>query len=683
MRLERVLRPKSIAAIGGLQAGRVVEQCKLMGYAGEIWPVHPSKSEVHGVPAYKSLQDLPGVPDAAFIGVNRHLTIEVVRELRELGCGGGVCFAAGFLEADETGGVLQSELIEAAGDMPVLGPNCYGYINYADGALLWPDQQGGKRLDDGKSGVAIIAQSSNIAINFTMQKRGLPLSYIFTVGNQALVGISELAFNLLEDPRVTTLGIYIEGFDSVSAFEELAQKSRALNKPVLVYKVGKSEQAQAAAMSHTASLVGSHAVSSAFLQRNGFGQVDSIPVFLETLKLLHLHGPLEGYRVSSMSCSGGEASIIADSAKKRKVYFPDLDAEHVASLQAALGPLVAIANPLDYHTYSWGNREVMEATYSSMVSIGFDMNYLILDFPHPTRCDDWEWHIAVDAFEAALKEHNAKGAFVVGMAENIPEDYTNNYSERGIVSFYGIDEALQATEIAADIGIAWQHALPDPVMQLAATGDGRTILDEARAKQSLRAFGVPVPAGARVDSVAGAVELATTLGYPVVLKALGIAHKTEHDAVRLNLATAEEIEQAATELFKLGDQLYLEAMQPALAELIVGVTRDQQFGLVLTIGSGGILVELLKDAQTLLIPAQGDEIEAAVRSLRSAPLLNGYRGKPAADIEATVAAILAIQEYAISQSDSLIELDVNPLLIGAQGEGVFAADALIVLEEQE
>jgi len=683
MRLERVLRPKSIAAIGGLQAGRVVEQCKLMGYAGEIWPVHPSKSEVHGVPAYKSLQDLPGVPDAAFIGVNRHLTIEVVRELRELGCGGGVCFAAGFLEADETGGVLQSELIEAAGDMPVLGPNCYGYINYADGALLWPDQQGGKRLDDGKSGVAIIAQSSNIAINFTMQKRGLPLSYIFTVGNQALVGISELALNLLEDPRVTTLGIYIEGFDSVSAFEELAQKSRALNKPVLVYKVGKSEQAQAAAMSHTASLVGSHAVSSAFLQRNGFGQVDSIPVFLETLKLLHLHGPLEGYRVSSMSCSGGEASIIADSAKKRKVYFPDLDAEHVASLQAALGPLVAIANPLDYHTYSWGNREVMEATYSSMVSIGFDMNYLILDFPHPTRCDDWEWHIAVDAFEAALKEHNAKGAFVVGMAENIPEDYTNNYSERGIVSFYGIDEALQATEIAADIGIAWQHALPDPVMQLAATGDGRTILDEARAKQSLRAFGVPVPAGARVDSVAGAVELATTLGYPVVLKALGIAHKTEHDAVRLNLATAEEIEQAATELFKLGDQLYLEAMQPALAELIVGVTRDQQFGLVLTIGSGGILVELLKDAQTLLIPAQGDEIEAAVRSLRSAPLLNGYRGKPAADIEATVAAILAIQEYAISQSDSLIELDVNPLLIGAQGEGVFAADALIVLEEQE
>ena len=182
MRLERVLRPRSIAAIGGLQAGRVVEQSRLMGFEGEIWPVHPAKSEVHGVKAYASLADLPGVPDAAFIGVNRNLSIEVIRELRDMGCGGGVCFAAGFLEADEAGAKLQAQLIEAAGDMPVLGPNCYGYINYADGALLWPDQQGGKRLDSGQSGVAIIAQSSNIAINFTMQKRGLPLSYIFTVG---------------------------------------------------------------------------------------------------------------------------------------------------------------------------------------------------------------------------------------------------------------------------------------------------------------------------------------------------------------------------------------------------------------------------------------------------------------------------------------------------------------------
>ena len=683
MRLERVLRPKSIAAIGGLQAARVVEQCKLMGYEGKIWPVHPTKAEVHGVPAYKSVADLPGSPDAAFIGVNRHLTIEVIKQLRDINCGGGVCFAAGFLEADETGGELQSELIAAAGDMPVLGPNCYGYINYADGALLWPDQQGGKRLDSGQSGVAIIAQSSNIAINFTMQKRGLPLSYIFTVGNQALVGISELALNLLEDPRVTTIGIYIEGFDSVAAFEELAIKSRELKKPIVMFKVGRSAQAQAAVMSHTASLVGSHSVSRAFLERNGFGQADSIPVFLETLKLLHLHGPLQGYRVSSMSCSGGEASIIADAAEKRKVYFPELSDAQTATVQEPLGPLVAVANPLDYHTYCWGDREVMEATYNAMTAFDFDMNYLILDFPHPARCDDREWHIAVDAFEAALKRNNARGAFVVGMAENISEEYTDNYNARGIVSFYGIDEALQATEIAADIGIAWQHDLAQPVIQLNAIGEGRITLDEASAKQGLSESGLPLPVGGRVDSVETALELATTIGYPVVLKALGIAHKTEHNAVRLNLSSATDIERAANQLLELSDQLYLEAMKPSLVELIVGVTRDQQFGLVLTIGSGGVLVELLKDAKTLLMPARRDEIETAVLALRSAPLLKGYRGKPAADIDATVTAILAIQEYAIKHAGSLVELDVNPLLIGAQGEGVFAADALIVLEERK
>jgi len=683
MRLERLLRPKSIAAIGGLQASRVVEQCQLMGFAGEIWPVHPNKSEVHGLPAYRSIADLPGSPDAAFIGVNRNLTIDVVKQLRARDCGGGVCFAAGFVEADATGADLQAELTAAAGQMPLLGPNCYGFINYADGALLWPDQQGGKRLDNGGTGVAIIAQSSNIAINFTMQKRGLPLAYVFTVGNQALVGISELALNLLDDPRVTTLGIYIEGFDSVTALERLATKARQLNKPVLMYKVGKSEQAQIAALSHTASLAGSHAISSAFLERNGFGQVDSIPAFLETLKLLHHYGPLDGYRISSMSCSGGEASIIADAAEKRRVYFPELETTQKKSLQQVLGPLVNVANPLDYHTYSWGNREVMQATYTAMTAIGFDMNYLILDFPHPVRCDDWEWHIAVDAFEAALSASQARGAFVVGMAENIPEDYTDNYSERGIVSFYGIDEALQATEIAADIGIAWKREPPAPVIALPRPGGQRVILDEAAAKQVMQQAGVPIPEGGCIDSVETAQQLAAKLGYPLVLKALGIAHKTEHNAVCLNLNSAQQVTLAATELLQLSDRLYLETMQASQAELIVGVTRDPQFGLVLTIGSGGILVELLKDSKTLLIPATRAEIEAALAGLKSAPLLAGYRGRPRADTGAAVSAILAIQAYAISQASSMIELDINPLLVGAEGAGVFAADALIVLEEQE
>jgi len=676
--LERLLRPKSIAAIGGLQAGRVVEQCRLMGYEGEIWPVHPTKKEVEGLPAFASIADLPGSPDGAFIGVNRHLTIEVIKALRAKNCGGAICYASGFLEADETGGRLQAELIEAAGDMPVLGPNCYGLINYADGALLWPDQQGGKRLKEGQTGVAIIAQSSNIAINFSMQQRGLPIAYILTAGNQALVGTSDMALTILDDPRVTTLGMYVEGFDSVESMEALAKKSRALNKPVIVYKVGKSEHSKQAALTHTASLAGSHNITSAFLKRNGFGQVASLPSFLETLKLLHVHGALPGYRITSMSCSGGEASIIADAAYGRKVTFDELSSEQKAPIEAALGPLVTVANPLDYHTYCWGNREVMEAAYGGMVGNGFDMNYLILDFPHRDRCEDWEWQIAVDAFDAALKKNGAKGAIVIGMPENISEDYAESFMQRGIVSLYGIDDALTATEIAADIGTAWQSEIPPPTLKLKFPAEGRQTLDEDEAKQGLSNFGVVIPQGKRVTSVGHAIQAANQIGFPVVLKALGMAHKTEKNAVRLNLRSVSEVEQAASDLFALSETLYLEAMvQSPVAELIVGITRDTQFGLVLTIGSGGILVEILKDATTLIIPADRTQVEKTVLGLKSAPLLAGYRGKPKADLKATIDAIMAIQDFAISNSASLIELDVNPLLLCAGSS--YAADALIII----
>ena len=681
MRLDRLLRPRSIAAIGGLQASRVVEQCQRLGFDGEIWPVHPDKPEVRGIRAYRGIDELPGAPDAAFVGVNRRLTIDVIRALRARGCGGAVCFASGFLEADETGGALQAELVDAAGDMPVLGPNCYGFINYADGALLWPDQQGGRRLPAGSRGIAIIAQSSNIAINFTMQQRGMPLAYVMTVGNQAVVGISEMASNLLDDPRVAVLGIYLEGFDSVAAFEALGGKARALGKPVVVYTVGKSAQARKSAMTHTASLVGSFAVASEFLRRNGFGQAHSIPAFLETLKLLHVHGPLDGYRVSSMSCSGGEASIIADAAAGRKVYFPDLDAAQKKPIEDALGPLVTVDNPLDYHTYSWANREMMERAYRGMVGNGFDLNYLILDFPHSTHCDDSEWHIAVDAFEAALEAHGARGAFVVGMPENVPESYIENYRDRGMATLLGIDDALAATEIAADIGSAWQREPAPPLLRLPAPGVRGSALDEAAAKQALAAAGVAIPTGARAATIDEAAERAAEIGYPVALKALGLAHKTERGAMRLALTGEESVRAAAAELLALGSELLVEEMFEAVAELIVGVVRDARFGLVLTLGSGGIFVEVLRDTRTLLLPAPRADIEAALDALRSAPLLHGYRGGPAADTGAAVDAILAVQAFAIAEAERLLELDVNPLLVGRRGQGACAADALIVLEE--
>jgi acyl-CoA synthetase (NDP forming) len=205
--LARLLQPRSIAVVGGGAWGAsVVEQCRKTGFAGAVWPVHPHRDELGGAATVPSVTDLPAAPDAVFIGVNRHTTIEVVRQLRDMGAGGAVCFASGFREAQaETGDgdSLQAALLAAAGEMPVIGPNCYGFINYLDGALLWPDQHGGQRAE---RGVAVLTQSSNMAINVTMQRRGLPLAYVATAGNQAQTGLAEIGTALLEDDRVTRDG---------------------------------------------------------------------------------------------------------------------------------------------------------------------------------------------------------------------------------------------------------------------------------------------------------------------------------------------------------------------------------------------------------------------------------------------------------------------------------------------
>ncbi|PRD41433.1 acyl-CoA synthetase [Phyllobacterium phragmitis] len=682
-KLDRLLRPKTIAVFGGLQATEVIKQSQKMGFSGEIWPVHPRHDEVLGLKAYRSVADLPGSPDAAFIGVNRFLTLDIVRELRAAGAGVAVCYASGFLEAgadDADGARLQDELVEAAGDMPIIGPNCYGLINYCDGALLWPDQHGGRRLAPGEPGVAIITQSSNIAINMTMQTRGLPIAHVMTAGNQAQTGLPDMAIALIEDERVTALGLHIEAFQSAAGFEALAKRARELRKPIVAMKVGRSAQARAATVSHTASLAGSDAASDAFLKRLGIARVNSIPSFLETLKLLHVHGPLDGNTLSSMSCSGGEASVMADAAEGRAVAFPPLTPEHRAYVKSTLGPLVAVANPLDYHTFIWNDEPALTQTFTAMISGGFSLNCLVIDFPRRDRCSDVDWWATVRGFEAALKANNAKGAMIASLPENIPEDYIADLMARGIAPLCGITEAFDSAEAAAFIGRAWKKPLAPPVARpVAKAGPDILELDEAQAKSILRRHGLPVPAGSRCANADEAVAVAEGLGYPVALKALGIAHKSEMNAVRLNLRDGEAVRSAVDELVHLGSGLYVERMVTgAVSELLVGIIDDPQFGPVMTLGTGGVLVELLQDSVTILLPSSRDDIEAALRSLRMFPLLEGYRGRPKADLQAALDAIHAIAAFAVEHAGRICELDINPLLVCGEGKGAWIADALLV-----
>lgn len=655
--LSRLLRPRSIAVLGAGWASNVIEQCAKMRFAGPVWPVHPTRAQIGGLPCVPSLADLPMPPDAVFVGVNRHATVDVVAGLAAMGAGGAICFASGWEEAGEAG--LQARLVAAAGDMPILGPNCYGVINYLDGALLWPDQHGGRRVD---RGVALISQSSNIVINLTMQARGLPVAYVACLGNAAQVGLADLAAAVLADDRVTALGLYVEGIDDAPAFAALAEAARAAGKGVVAVKSGKTEASRAAAASHTASLAGGGAASSAFLRQCGVAEVATLAALIETLKVFHVHGPGLGSRLCSLSCSGGEAGLVADLAAPRGIRFDPPDEAQRARLSATLGPIVTIANPLDYHTFIWGDGPRTTEVFTAMLD-GYDAGIFVIDPPRPDRCDPSSFQPALDAIEAA-QAATSKPAFpVASLPENFDEQRAIDLIDRGIVPLMGLDTALEALKAAqTPAGLpGWR---PWPL-----TGPRETVLmDEAAAKTLLALAGVDVPRGV---TATGLESLRPEgLRAPFALKGLGFAHKTEAGAVRLNVT------DPAAEAAMPGAAGYLleEMVTGGAAEVLLGLRRDPVYGATLTLGLGGVTAELMADTVTLVAPASADQVTAALHGLRLWPLLDGWRGRPKADTGAITAVALALQSLMDSRPD-LDEIEINPLIV--KEIGAVAVDAVI------
>ncbi|WP_333713023.1 acetate--CoA ligase family protein [Yoonia sp.] len=671
-RLARLFRAKSVVVIGGGEWGEaVVTQCLKIGFAGDLWVVHPTKETIAGLTPFRSLADLPHAPDAAYVAVNRFATVEVIRALSAMGAGGAVCFASGFKESaaeDADGTDLQSALLDAAGKMPIIGPNCYGFLNYRDGVTLWPDQHGGKRVE---SGVALITQSSNVAINLTMQKRGLPIAYVVTVGNQAQTGLSEVGRALLSDPQVTALGLYIEGIDDIARFTELAHYAGRIGKPIVALKIGRSEQAQRAAVSHTASLAGSDAGADALLARLGVGRVRSLSTLLETLKLLHVIGPLPSTAIASMSCSGGEASLMADTAHGTAITFPPLSDQQRQDLRATLGPLVALSNPLDYHTFIWGKEDALAATFNAMMTPAVALGLVVLDFPRPDRCTHPDWDLVCNAVARAQADSGQPVAILGSLVENIPEPVAERLIAQGILPLCGLDEALQAIQIAASLGPAdpdWSPA-PPPAIRAGHT------LTEAAAKAALAPHGIRTPAAIR----ASRSDLAKATGqikYPVVLKGEGIAHKTEAGAVAVNLMTSEAVMQAAAAM-PTDSFLIEEMITGTVADLLVGVVLDPAHGYVLTLAAGGTSTEIMADRVNLILPVGGDDIRQALGQLRIAPLLRGYRGARPANLHAIIDTVLGLQDYVLTHCP--FEVEINPLMCGP--DHATAADALITTGE--
>jgi len=677
--LSRLISPKSIAVVGNRGADFAIRESKKLGYNHKIWAIHPTLDFLEGIKCYRDIKDLPEVPDATFIAVNAESAIDIIADLKSIGGGGAVLYASGFGEVGEKGIKRNQRLLEAADGMPVIGPNCYGFINSLDRVALWPDVHGCEAVS---SGVAIITQSGNIGLNITMQSIGLPIAYMFTLGNQTNTNIADIIHAMLDDNRVSAIGLHIEGISDIKSFDIAAQ--RAINKkiPIVAIKSGRTDASAKIALSHTSSMTGSDQLFSVFFERLGIARVNTVPEFLETLKLLSIIGVIDHNGVASMSCSGGEAGMMADLIDGLDINFPSLDDLHKDRVKLALNDFVEVDNPLDYHTFIWGDRKRTSECFKQMISGNFAATMLLLDWPRTQESEQKEWDLTLLALSDAISGTGEKAIVLASIADCMPKRIIKKCQKYGIAPMIGMDICLKALNHSYRIGLAFENSSMQSIEILRSLSHPSKIsnLTEFEGKKLLKKYDVPIPDGEIVTSTSEALMAAEKIHYPLTLKVSNadLAHKTELGAVLLDINDPIVLEKACQDLFKIGPSLLLEKMvQDSVTELIIGMANDPIFGKYIIIGSGGILVELFKDTIPLLFPVSREDVSLALSQLKVFPIIKGFRNNPEGDIEAIINCVMSVVKL-INEND-IIELDINPLLVLKRGSGVIAVDALIKL----
>ncbi|MBC8221912.1 MAG: acetate--CoA ligase family protein [SAR86 cluster bacterium] len=677
--LTRLISPKSIAVVGNRGANFAIRESKKLGFNQKIWAIHPTLDFLEGIKCYKDIKDLPEAPDATFIAVNAESAIDIVADLKSIGGGGAVLYASGFGELGEKGIKRNQRLVEAADGMPLIGPNCYGFINSLDGVALWPDVHGCEPVP---SGVAIITQSGNIGLNITMQSIGLPIAYMFTLGNQTNTNIADIIHAMLDDNRVNAIGLHIEGISDIKSFDVAARRALDKKIPIVAIKSGRTDASAKIALSHTSSMTGLDQLFNVFFERLGIARVDTVPEFLETLKLLSILGAIDHNGVASMSCSGGEAGMMADLIDGLDITFPSLDDLHKDRVKLALNDFVEVDNPLDYHTFIWGDRKRTSECFKQMISGNFAATMLLLDWPRTQESEQKDWDLTLLALSDAISGTREKTIVLASIADCMPKRIIKECQKYGIAPMIGLDICLKALNHSYRIGLAFQKSAMHSIEILRSLSRSSKIstLTEFEGKKLLKKYGIPVPDGKIITSTSEALMAAEKIHYPITLKVsdVELAHKTELGAVMLNINDPLALEKACQDLFKIGSSLLIEKMvQDSVAELIVGVGLDPIFGKYIIIGSGGILVELFQESIPLLFPVNREDVSLALSKLKVFPLINGYRGNPEGDVEMIIDCVMATVKL-VSEND-IDELDINPLLVLKRGSGVIAVDTLIKL----
>lgn len=688
--LARLLRPRSIAIAGAspdpaTMGGVILANCERFGFAGDIHLISPTRDEINGRPCVRSVDDLPIGVDALVLNVPRAAILPAVEAAARRGVGGAIVFASGFAEAGDAGREEQetiASICRGAG-MALLGPNCMGYANYADGVALTFEPVHPQPLGQRRS-VAVVAQSGAMAssLRAAMQGRGISVSLQAATGNEAVVRASDLIDFIVADGQADAIALYVEQVRDPEAFLSAARRARAAGMPVVMLHPGRSQRGQAAAQSHTGAMVGDYALMRTAVENEAVVVVTSMDELFDAVAILHRFPRPAAGELGVITNSGAIRGMAFDCAEDIGLPIADISAETRALLASYLLEGMEIDNPLDVGTTGFAKADIFGQATAAMLADPAVSGVLL---PMAGGGPSQQRAKAEAINPAALASAKPVAVAITGDESALDPDFVAAMRAAETPLFRSPERAMRG--FAAVRRYATALAGVDDRSPAATGLSGWAepgVKPEYVGKEFLRQIGVRVPEGGLAATASQATEIAARIGYPVVLKAqaAALSHKSDAGGVILNLRDEAALRDGWVRLMSnLGpvkvDGVLVEQMSAPGLELVVGARNHPEWGPSVMVGLGGVLIEALDAAE--LLPADISHARAVerIRALRGAKLLGAFRGRPPRDVDA-VADVVVKVGAAMRAGIGIEEIDINPLMVLAEGEGAVALDALIV-----
>ncbi len=692
--VSRLLNPKSVAIVGasptpGALGDSVLRNLERASFAGDIHLINPKRTEIRGRACIPSVASLPSGVDCAILAIPRAGVLEAVRACAERDVGGVVIFSAGFAEAGEAGRAEQEEIaaIARAAGMMVEGPNCLGLVNHVHGAPLTFIDLPGTRLGD-RRGVAIVSQSGAMAavVGVALHARSIGVSYSVSTGNEAAAGVEVFVEHLLDDPDTAGILLIVEQFRNPQRFLKAAARSRQVGKPLLLLHPGHSAAARKSAETHTGAMAGDDAVMRLKVRQAGVAIVDTLEELLDLSELVIRCGGAPKAGAAVLTDSGFFKAMTLDFCESVGLELPPLPERTHTALRAVLPDFVPPSNPLDLTAQGLIDPDLYRKTFEPLLDEDA-YGSIVLGLIMTNEATSQRKLEPVLGAIRALKPR--KPVIVAGLDEGaeVPPDLVAGLRAAGAPFFPSPERAYRALSAFTAFGAALPETVVAPAVSVDLAASGT--IPEYASKRVLAALGIPTPPGGFARSVAEAQTVAARIGYPVVLKAQSpdLSHKSDAGGVVLNVGDDEALAQGWAKMHEsiagyhpglVLDGVLVETMARRGIELIVGARNDPDWGPVLLVGFGGVLAEAMKDIRLLAPDLSIPAIAAELHQLKSAAILRGFRGAPAADVDAAAAIIARLGALMVARPD-IVEVDINPVVVYPKGEGAVALDALMVV----